>query len=191
MITNKELCERLYGDLHNLIWAMVWDICKPERWMLEADEIFGELSAELVKSCYEYEDKPYNELKAIAITCMRNRRNDLVAICHGTHRNVENVMLNIDDDVVLNSGYNVPFFDIVGLLEYLTEDARALVVEVICPSDHTVKNMELVMRRKKTIAPKNHWKFEPNKHVFYRSMGWDRERFEGAWEEVQEALTLF
>lgn len=184
-VADKEVVAELFDELHNLIWAMVWDICNPARWQLEAQEVFAELSKELVEVCVVYNDRPYDELKKLAITSMRNRVKDLAVMTYKTHRSAEANIADIDD---VSVPIEIEYFDIEYVCTKLSPDACRLVQEVLWPSDRVVFFMELSRVKKEAISDKNLWSMKITPLFMERALGWSRDRLENAWDEV--ALVL-
>lgn len=200
------IVEAALHDLERLMWAITWDIANEDRWLLEPDEVFGELSLELVKTIHTYAGKPYNELKSLAVVCMRNRAHDLVATCYFTHRKHEATMQSLDDvnddtdDVAtagddsgpgyVQIGVNIEYFDKTGLMQKLSSDGQALVNEVLNPSVRSRQIIDLVSMRKAHVSDKNMWAITPTKWLMQRIMGWDDRRIDIAWAEVSKALLV-
>lgn len=190
-MVDKEVTTELFLELEKLLWAMTWDACNPERWMLCADEVFGELSAELVNVVDHYQGKPYNELKALAIVSCRNRTRDLISMCYDTHRKAETGMLDIDDDDFIEPPIQRQRFDIKEFLDNLTEDAQRLVLECLWPGDKTKFHLKLVEARKRFTAEKGLWQLKITPQLMMRALGWSRERLDQAWLEVMTELASF
>ena len=180
-VADKEIVAELFEELHNLIWAMVWDICNPTRWQLEAQEVFAELSKELVEVCVVYDGKPYGELKKLAITSMRNRVKDLAVMVYKTHRSAESDIADIDD---VSVPVEIDYFDLEYVCTKLSTDACRLVQEVLWPSERVVFFMELSRVKKEAISNKNLWSMKITPLFMERALGWSRERLENAWQEV-------
>jgi len=200
-MTLKATVEKIFTDLYRLMWAIVWDYANSDRWLLEPDELFAELSCELVKVVARYKDKPYNELKAIVVVSLRNRCIDVITMAYKTHRQAESTMMSLDTDPEFEEtnvsgiprvsdrlGVVDSYFDLDGLYGMLSVDARTLVKEALGPSDRTLLQLNLVETRKAATSPMGYWKLEMTPLVLQRSLGWDEQRLKDAWTEVTCAL---
>lgn len=183
----QKLTRVLYEDLHGLIHAMAWDITNNDRWQLNHDEVYQDLSAELVRVVSIYRNKPYNELYRLVITSLRNRKSDLLKTVYLTHRQSEQTMQSLDD-MVDTVGYTDSSFDMDGLLSTLSSDAKKLVFEVIYPSSKTLYQLDVSAERKRTVSNTDSWKISITPLILRRSLGWNRKRVEMAWKEVSAAI---
>lgn len=188
MSTAQETAEMLYSDLYRLLWAMVWDYANPDRWQLEPDEIFAELSAELVKVVYKYHGMPLDDMKRLVIVSMRHRCMDLAAMSYGTHRVAEQHIMDLDD-VLQEPGVEVKRFDLGELYDNLSDDGGALVSEVLNPGDRMLDVLRLVTMRKEATTTKGQWTLSPQPYMLQRALGWDTARFQAAWGEVRMVLS--
>jgi hypothetical protein len=182
--------EALYEEIHDLMWAMVWDICNADRWQLEADEVFGDLSLELVKVCQVYKDKDGLELKSLVIKSLQNRIKDLAVICYGTHRKAESNMLDIDD-LVSEPGNEISNLDLEELRYQVSDDAWRLICETLWPSERTKWTLDLFVMRKKAISKNGGWKLKITPLIMERALGWSQEKLQSVWEEVSSILQYF
>lgn len=179
-----------YHKLEKLMWAMVWDYANPDRWRLEPDELFGELSAELVEvvQTYQGQGKSEGDMYRLITTSLRNRCRDIACMEYNTHRRAEAAMESLDNPDfageagVFDSHINIELLS-------LSNDAARLVDEVLNPSERYRQHLELVCLRKQTISSKGHWKLHTTPWILQRSLGWGKERFESAWKEVATSLS--
>jgi len=201
-VGSSELVAILYDELYRLIWTMVWDGANSNVWLLNPDELFGELTLELVKIVDHYLGKPYLELKALAITSMRNHLRSLLAKIYGTHRVAEVSMGSLSEDgssLVSNNGevelvelgYVFQRFDLGEFMHGLSDDARRMVIEVFKPSNRTLDLMDLSDIRKSFVSCKGFENYKVTLSTFRRCMGWDIKRYESACNEVTLALGNF
>jgi cob(I)alamin adenosyltransferase len=200
-MTLKATVEKIFAELYRLIWAIVWDYANPDRWLLDPEELFAELSCELVKVVTRYKDKPYDELKSIVIVSLRNRCIDVITMAYKTHRRAESSMMSLDTDPEFDEtnvsgiprvsdrlGVVDSYFDLDGLYNMLSVDAKALVKEALSPSDRTLLQLGLVETRKAATSPMGYWKLEMTPLILQRSLGWDEQRLKDAWTEVTVVL---
>lgn len=201
-ISTSELVAILYDELYRLIWTMVWDGANSNVWLLNPDELFGELTLELVKIVDHYLGKPYLELKALAITSMRNHLRSLLAKIYGTHRAAEVSMGSLSEDgssLISNNGevelvelgYVFQRFDLGEFMLGLSDDARRMVIEVFKPSNRALDLMDLSDIRKSFVSCKGFENYKVTLSTFRRCMGWDIKRYESACNEVTHALDHF
>jgi len=186
-ISEKELVEMLYADIGKLMWAMVWDIANEDRWQLNADEVYGELCMELTHVVNKYHKKPYSQLKALAVTSIRNRIKDIKKALWLTYRKDEEFALSLED-ISSVPGVVTEWFDLEGLLNSLSDDGKKLVFEVLYPSASTMRQILISAQRKKSVSKRDAWSVSPNKLILRRSLGWTSSKLEIAWAEVSTAL---
>lgn len=185
---HTDLKQKLYDDLQRLLWAMTWDLANDNRWQLEPDEIFAELCLELVKTAEKYVDKPYTEIKALVVVCCRHRVYDLATMNYSTHRKAEATALSLDDDELnLDVGVEVEYFDATAFMSKLSPDAKRLVAEILHPSERTQQLYELSCLRRKSTS-KGDWSIGINPGLMQRALGWPQYRLNAAWNEVTQAL---
>jgi len=189
--------EYWYMELYRLMWAMVWDVANTERFFLQPDDVFAELSEELVKVVQHY-NKPDGEMKPLLIQSLRNRCTDLQVMEYHTHRNV--IVDSLDEDmgsdgddtalynVVPGLSFEDSYFDVDELYKHLSDDGRLLVMEALDPSEHMIGQIDLAIMRKVTISEKGLWCIHPTKNMYRRALGWSVNRFEAAWDEVSEIV---
>ena len=198
-ITSAELAAILYEELYRLIWAMVWDGVNDNVWLLNSDELFGELTLELVKIVGHYLGKPYLELKALAITSMRYHLRSLLTKIYGTHRAAEVNMGSLSEDgsslisndgevELVELGYCVYRFDLGEFVSGLSDDAKHVVLEVFNPSSRTLELMDLSDIRKRFVSSKGYENYKVTSSTLRRCMGWDNKRYKSACSEVAVAL---
>lgn len=191
-----------FNELYRLMWCVTWDHANPQYWMLEPEEIFAELCEVLVRTVGHYggNGKPPDEMKRILMTCIRNHAKDLCAMTYGTHRSEELAAASLDDEdevVVesnifwISSGGTIDYCDVDTLVEELSEDAEVLVRQVLDPGPQFRDQLELTVRRKIAISPKNKWKVRVTPLVLRRAVGWPQARFDNAWEEVASLVNTF
>lgn len=184
-----DLKQKLYDDLQRLLWAMTWDLANDQRWQLEPDEIFAELCLELVKVVERYGDKPYIELKSLCVVCCRNRVSDLATSNYITHRKAEATTLSLDDDELeVDVGAEDAYFDVTAFTAGLSSDARALVMEILHPSDRAHSLYELACLRKQQVMSTMNWAVAIEPKFMQRVMGWPQFRLARAWNEVIQAV---
>ncbi len=198
-MTTTGRVDEYYKKLYKLMWAMVWEFANHDRWLLQPDEIFGDLSLELVKVVGINIDKPDSELKNILIVSLRNRCIDLVTMAYNSHRSAEASMLSLsnagddpDDDVIINGIPSHPgpedMLNIEDFIASLSDDARILVNEVLHPGDRMIAQLDLSVMRKISTSPKGCWTLKMTPLIAQRALGWNRDRILCAWEEVKTAL---
>jgi len=191
-----------FNELYRLMWVVTWDHANPQYWMLEPEEIFAELCEVLVRAVgiYGGNGKPPKEMKRILMACVRNHAKDLCTMAYGTHRSEELAAVSMDDDdeevdesdiFWASSSTTIDYCDVDALIEELSEDAEALVREVLDPGPRFNDQLELTVRRKVAISPKNQWKVRVTPLVLRRAIGWPQARFNNAWEEVAEFVSTF
>lgn len=201
-MTTTDRVDKYYKELYRLMWAMVWDYANHNRWMLQPDELFAELSLELVKVIDVYTDKADGELKNLLIKSLRNRCIDLVTMAYNTHRSAEATMMSLssmidfDDDslaVVGMPSHSGPesLLNIDDFVASLSSDAGILIREVLNPSDRMLAQLDLFRLRKIATCPGKDWHIETNPLILQRALGWDKGRLTCAWEEVKTALSDF
>lgn len=188
--------ERWFAELYRLMWAMVWDIGNSDRFYLDPQDVFADLSEELVKVVLRYADKGEDEMKPLLIVSLRNRCRDLLKMEFGTHRHAEMHNVSLDEDPeeggfvnLEHIGIENPHFDLDGFLIALSDDAYYVVDEVLQPSDRLLMEMQLTIMRKESISRSNGWTLRPTQRMYQRSLGWSEERFEIAWQEVCDLLS--
>jgi len=198
-----------FNELYRLMWSMVWDRTNGEHWLLDPEEIFAELSAELVHivATYGGNGKSRLEMKRILIVSLRNRVTDLCVMAYGTHRKAEigacslndgsvNISDGTDDDdygVDLwdidwsSSSSAKTFFNLEDEIADLSEDAKALVRMAVYQDDERfLDQLELAECRKLAVSTENQWGLEPTSLILRRALGWPKARFDDAWDEVTE-----
>lgn len=210
---HQALVIQLLDDLGKLMWAMVWDVANHDRWQLAPEEVHAELCLEMVKVVRRYHSKPYEELKKLCVVCMRNRVHDLATACYLTARKAEAKMISIDNPLakwdtdsnlsdsdgevdgvdtfhVLHGGGVVQdiIFDIDDYTDGMSDDAKALVREVLNPSERTIYFLALSEQRKRFASPKGFWTMTITPAIMVRSMGWTWDRLRAAWSEVSCAV---
>ncbi len=184
-----DLKQKLYDDLQRLLWAMTWDLANDQRWQLEPDEIFAELCLELVKTVERYGNKPYMELKALTVVCCRNRVSDLATSNYITHRKAEATTLSLDDDELeVDVGADDVYFDVDAFVMCLSPDARALVMEILHPSDRANDLYALACLRRQQAMSTMNWAVAVEPKFMQRVMGWPQFRLAYAWNEVIQAV---
>lgn len=200
---NQALVVRLLDDLGKLMWAMVWDVANHDRWALAPDEVHAELCLEMVKVVNRYSVKPYDELKRLCVTCMRNRVHDLATAYYLTNRKAEAKSVSLDagfeDDGTDNDNHVGVYesiqaapdilFDLDEYTEGMSDDAKALIKEVLNPSERTMYFLQLVEQRKRFTSPKGFWTITITPAVMARSMGWSWDRLRMAWDEVSYVVS--
>jgi len=185
-----------FAELYKLMWLMVWDYVNPERMRLQAEELFAELSAELVHVVAHYGDNghTHEDIIRVAKTCMRNRLMDIYAMEYHTHRREESSNISLDEcdgeeldryESLYQIGSGFKLFE---FLELLSVDGRALAELVLHPNDNLMTQLRLAVARKRAISPKRMWTIEPNKNILRRALAWDKQRFDNAWEEIKSVL---
>jgi len=199
----QDMVQYWYRELYKLIWAIVWDYANLDRWQLQPDELFAELSAELVKVIHTYSGNglDHSSIKKLIIVCLRNRCNDLVQMAYNTHRKAEDQMLSLDSDddgepggyvdniyMAERVGVRLSVFDLVSFEDSLSDDGKKLVGVVLDPGTRASQIFNLFITRKRVAGPKGHWKVEPTPLLLRRSLGWNKCRLDNAWDEVQQAL---
>lgn len=205
--SNQALTISLLDDLGKLMWAMVWDVANHDRWALEPEEVHAELCLEMVKVVKRYHAKPYDELKRLCVICMRNRVRDLATAQYLTNRKAEARMISLESsqeddqratDVSMEyvqarptgrygDNYAMSFdniFDVDEFTSGLSEDATALVKEVLNPGERTMYFLQLAETRKRQSSPKGFWTLTITPAIMVRSMGWTWDRLKSAWGEV-------
>lgn len=188
-IEYQKLVETLYNDLEGLIWSMAWEINNPDRWQLEAREVFGDLVAELAKVVASYYGrKDYKSLYYLCIKSLRNRKNDLLSMAYLTNRKNEAIALSLDDleDTV---GESEEYFDLDAFLDELSNDAKKLVFEALWPSPKTIFYTQLTAARKDVVSPSGKWKITITPLILRRSLGWSERRVNSAWKQVSDVLS--
>lgn len=199
-----------FNALYRLMWSMVWDRANVDRWQLEPEEIFAELSAELVHivATYGGNGKSRLEMKRILIVSLRNRATDLCVMAYGTHRRAEagawsldGGSINIPDsdgddancevdlwDIAWSSSGNIQsLFNLEDEIADLSEDAQALVRMAVYQDDERFQDqLDLAETRKLAVSTKNQWGLEPTSLILRRALGWPKARFDNAWDEVTE-----
>lgn len=193
---DPEEVEVYFAELYKLMWLMVWDYVNPVRMRLQAEELFAELSAELVHVVATYGDNghTHEDIIRVAKTCMRNRLMDLYVMEYHTHRKEESFNVSLDEyddeefdqhEFLVQSGSGFKLFE---FLELLSADGCALAGLVLHPNENLMVQLRLAVARKRAISPKCMWSIEPNKNILRRALRWDKQRFDNAWEEVKSAL---
>jgi len=187
-----------YQEMYRLMWSMAWQYTNPRRIAMSPDDIFAELSLELVNVVYKYFiDKDGVEMKRILITSLRNRCLDLVKYEYYTHRKESADMLSLDADVrdgdamsewLVEAATQFNYFDLSGLLDALSDDGKALIHEVLEPSPRLNLQIDMSITRKRHVSPKGCWKVQLTPLMLRRTLGWDKCRFETTWVEVQTVL---
>lgn len=190
-----EEIEVYFGELYRLMWAMVWDYANPDRMRLAPDEMFAELSLELVKVVQRYggNGRTHTEIVKIIKTCLRNRCADLYVMEHKTHRRAEELNVSLEEfdedgpdlEEMLPA---IPDSSTYELLDGLSGDAKQLATLALHPNDNLMRQVWLAVVRKKQVAPKWNWRLEMTPYMLQRALGWDGVRFGNAWEEVYQAL---
>lgn len=187
--------EALYIEIEKLMWAMVWDICNSDRWQLEADEVFGDLSLELVKVCQVYKDKEGLELKSLVIKSLQNRIKDLAVMCYKTHRKAESSSVSLDtlreDTHWVGKSASIEEMcnlDLEELRYQLSDDAWRLICETLWPSERTKWTLDLFVMRKKAISKNGGWKLKITPLIMERALGWSQSKLQNAWDEVSSVL---
>lgn len=209
---NQALVERLLDDLSKLMWTMVWDVANPDRWMLDAEEVYAELCLELVKLVNRYHAKPYIDLKRLCVVSLRNRVHDLATACYLTNRKAEAHMYSLDsgteDDQTSRGDSNLDtyqafptgtygegyassvdnIFDIDDFTDGMSEDAKALIAAVLNPSERVCYFLNLTACRKQTVNKKGMWTLTITPLIMARAMGWTSNRLKTAWAEVSDRM---
>lgn len=202
----QALTERMLEDLHRLMWTMVWDVANFERWQLNPEEVYAELCLELVKLVDRYSTKPYDELKKLCVKSLRNRVHDLATACYLTNRKAEGRIVSLDDDSDEEDGHtgheevlaephngqtggNDNIFDLESFCDGLSDDAKALVIEILYPSERTGCYIKLTAERKKRLNPKGYWTMTITPLIMARGLGWSSDRLRDAWQEVSKLVS--
>ena len=91
--------EQVYEDLKNLVWHMALIADNPNNPMMQADEIVGELSEEMVKGIIAYQNRPYDEMVKIIKCMMGYRMSELRYRHYLTHRKAskDNISMELDN----------------------------------------------------------------------------------------------
>jgi len=205
-----------YEELHNLMWAMCWDRANGDYWLLDPEEMFAELSVELVHLVQRYggNGKSRDEVKRILIVSMRNRISDLCIMAYRTHRSAEigalrlwdgsiesdnDNSLNPDDEMPMGaevewtSVSSVPMHSYVDMEDDiidLSSDAQELLYMAMYQDDERLhQQMELAEMRKLATTSKNQWSIRPTPLIFRRALGWPKDRFKAAWNEVVDFVS--
>ena len=180
------MTERMYQDLRGLLVVMAQDISNGYRWELAMDEIIAELSRVIVEVAVKYPNKPFEELKRITVTSLHNAKKTLCRRCYGTHREAEGRMEDVEDAVSLTGHDDVEPFNLEDFVAGMSGDARALVREVLDPSERALLFCELFRARKTTNG--GSWKFRVTPLLMARALGWDSRRLSTAWKEISRAV---
>jgi len=197
-----------FNELYRLMWSMVWDKANVDRWLLEPEEIFAELSAELVHivKIYGGNGKSHSEMKRILIVSLRNRATDLCVMAYGTHRKAEigawsldsgadvadsddgtDQDMNLWDIAWSSSGSIETFFNLEDEIADLSEDAQALIRMAVYQDDERFQDqLDLAECRKLAVSTENQWGLKTTPLILRRAMGWPKARFDNAWDEVAE-----
>lgn len=198
----------LLEDLGKLMWAMVWDVANHDRWQLAPEEVQAELCLEVVKVVDRYHDRPYIDIKKLCVRCMRNRVHDLATAAYLTNRKAEAKTVSLDNplnsyddvdggDVVLEGSKDTFHiihaapdftFDLDEFADGMSQDAKALIKEVLNPSERTMYFLWLAEQRKRHASPKGFWTLTITPSIMVRSMGWTWDRLRNAWGEVSCAV---
>ncbi len=189
------LMEMMHGDIICLIKVMASDISNPNHWMLQHEEVMAELIAKMAEVTYRYADKPYDELKALVIKSLHNRKIDLTRQAYGSYRALEIGALPLgepDEDDASDPTIDPPAPPVFQMYDFLTDlpsdDARTLVNEIFEPSDRLRRHVELTVSRKITTAPGGGWCLNITPLLMARGLGWDKERVAQAWNAVAKTL---
>lgn len=196
-----ERSEAWFAELYRLMWAMVWETSNSARFYLNPEDMFAELSAELVYVVRHYNGElDHDDMKAVLITSLRNRCRDLMRMEYGTHRQEEYDVESLDEElpgwegVTLADKLSRPGVDelyfLPDFLDALSDDAWALVMEVLDPSEKLMDELALTAMRKAFVGSLGYWVISINKRVCQRALGWPDNRIDNAWEEVERALGL-
>lgn len=88
----------VYASIEKLLYHIAHGLENSEVFLLDFDEIVGELSLEVVKICQRYADKPVNELVALVKVAISNRVGELRYKHYVTSRKHARVDISIDLD---------------------------------------------------------------------------------------------
>lgn len=183
---HKLLAERMFEEIRHLMTLMAMDITNPGHWQLNFEDALADLFAKMVEVVWEYEDKPFGELKAIVIKSLHNHKVTLLRRCYGTHRVAELRMEDLDD-VEDQASEDFRYFALDDFLASLpSEDSRSLVLEILRPSMRTRFFIELTIMRKMVTSDNGGWKVSLTPLLMERALGWTEQRLTVAWKEVTD-----
>jgi hypothetical protein len=187
---NQPIVEQVYEELKNLIRVMAHDACNSSHWQLDYDELYGELLCKMVEVVLHYHHtKSFDDLKYLTITSLRNHLISLKRRVYSTHRAVESVMLSLDDESIVEPGYcDAPRFDEQEFCSNLSDDATALVREILHPSEYHLMVLSLTLSRKQNYGG-CHWSINMTPILAARIMRWDMLRLQCAWQEIEGKFT--
>lgn len=180
--------EKMFDEIKHLMRVMAVDIANPSYWQLAFDEVLAELYYKMVEVVWQYEDKPFDELKALVIKSLHNHKVTLKRRLYGTHRSLELGAIDLDliEDCVAST---MSTFILADFLASLTsDDSRALIQEMLQPSERTKWFIELSIIRKQATSPNSGWAIAITPLLMERALGWDKQRLETAWEQAAEGF---